>query len=279
MWANTILLTGLLLACAGQALGTKAGNVTFQLAARNLPKKDHITGPDSYVKLYEFTASEDNDSTTEPALNQYGKSSIKQDDYNPEWPDVFWFWWSPGTKQTLRFRIKDYDLMSHNDLLGNVDIDADALMQNPYRNVVLNLTESGGALIIKKTSPLVFKLRAENLPHKDKRWGYEGPSDPYVVVFFRHTADGADLGLAVSATITDEPNPAWLDVFEFSQYQPRAGQYLHFKVYDDDTFTADDFIGEATVAADELAQRRTPLQLDIGAKNGVGSLIVRLVGA
>ncbi|CAG7820357.1 unnamed protein product [Allacma fusca] len=235
--------------------GAQNYNVTFMLAGSKIPTQDGYSEADPFVKLYhgKKTASKKNVSTAD--MTRFGTTSAAHNDENPEWTEVFWFWYEPGTGQFLRLIVRDHDVLNVDDDIGYTDVDTDQLMnsQGQYR---ANLSTSG-ALLITRTTPISFKLKANNLPKKDRSWFSEGLSDPYCEVHYRKFRNAAnDEYLGVTSTISDVEHPVWPEIFQLSQYQPNAGQYLVFKLYDDDTMSRDDFLGEAVVSVDEMAKKR-----------------------
>ena len=66
-----------------------------------LPSADDYSNPDAFAKLwhyrYDNRTSENN--TGEPELNRFGTTDHVMNSDNPEWPEVFSFWYEPGTGQ------------------------------------------------------------------------------------------------------------------------------------------------------------------------------------
>ncbi|CAG7826147.1 unnamed protein product [Allacma fusca] len=97
---------------------------------------------------------------------------------------------------------------------------------------------------------LKFKLSAKGLSDKDDL----GTSDPYVELFYTEGSSTKETKFGRSATLTDDENPTWGDVFEFD-YDRSKGQRWHFKVYDHDNLREDDKVGNAWVQADDYVDK------------------------
>jgi len=253
-------------------------NVSFMLQGLNIPTHDGYSEADPFVKLYHGKRSGSNQNASTEDLTRFGTTSHASNDANPEWPEVFWFEYEPGTRQFLRFIVRDHDVLNVDDDIGYVDVDTDQLM-NMQGSYQANLS-TGGALVIKKTKPIVFKLKANNLPKKDRGWFSNGLSDPYAEVYYRKFKNAVnDEFMGYTSTITDVENPIWTETFELGQYQPGAGQYLVFKIYDDDTMTGDDFLGDAVVTVDDIAKKRgaTTVLLNGAGASSRANLVIEMI--
>ncbi|PKA51955.1 Elicitor-responsive protein 1 [Apostasia shenzhenica] len=88
-----------------------------------------------------------------------------------------------------------------------------------------------------------------------------GKSDPYVIMQYRNQERKSSVARGQGS------NPKWNETFKFVvQYPGTAGipHKLVFKLMDKDTFTADDFLGEACVYVEDL--------ILLGLEKGVGEL-------
>ncbi|CAG7832536.1 unnamed protein product [Allacma fusca] len=97
---------------------------------------------------------------------------------------------------------------------------------------------------------LRFKLSARGLPDKDDL----GTSDPYVILYYTEGTNTKEHKFGRSATITDNENPIWGDIFEFN-YDRSKGQRWHFQIWDHDNFREDDKVGSAWVIVDDYVDR------------------------
>jgi len=252
-------------------------NITFVLAATGLPSADDYSKADAFAKLwdYRYDNKTSGNNTGEPALNRFGTTAPVMNNENPEWLEVFSFWYEPGTGQKWHFEVRDHDVMNYDDVLGATDVDVDQFVahKGPYRAKL----SSQGYLLIKRTSPITFKIRATNLPPKDRVWGSEGPSDPYCTIYSRIHRAGEDTWLGETSTITDENSPIWPETFEYASYIPGQNQHLVFKVYDDDVFSADDDLGEALISVDELASKRGAVVYPLAHSTGRATITLQLM--
>jgi len=267
----------LFLVCCWVQSGHGTGqNITFTLSADSLPTPDDYTDADSFVKLYSYNGA--NSTNEEPT--RFGTTKVIMDNKNPSWPNVFWFWYEPGTRQTWRFKVVDHDVLNYDDEIGYVDVDVDNFMNKTSGNLNVSLS-NGGTIKIQRTSPLTFKLRATNLPPKDRTWRSIGLSDPYVECYYRvgrNTPEDRDVLFHTTAVIDDVESPIWEEVIEFSQYQMGADQYIHFKLYDDDLFSGDDSLGETPlIPADRLGKTEGSIEELLQRSNGRAKLTVELV--
>ncbi|KAK8935428.1 Elicitor-responsive protein 1 [Platanthera zijinensis] len=89
-----------------------------------------------------------------------------------------------------------------------------------------------------------------------------GKIDPYVVMQYRNQERKSSVARAGQGT-----NPKWNETFKFLVQYPGTSGIPHkiiFKIMDKDTFTADDFLGEATVHVEDL--------ILLGLEKGIGEL-------
>jgi len=252
-------------------------NLTFKLSAIHLPTQDDLSAADAFVKLYSYTSR--NGSATPPEdeleLTRFGTTDRTYNTENPEWSQVFWFWYEAGTGQKFFFKVVDHDVMNYDDEIGKTHVNVDELVSHKG-NFYANLS-AGGSLIIKKTQPITFRIKASNVPAKDRMWGYNGLSDPYVECYYRKTGSNEENLFHTTPVISDVENPVWPEPIEFGHYQPGRFQTMYFKVYDHDAFSADDFIGDALVAVDDLTKRRGSTTIELQRATGRPSLTLEMI--
>ncbi|CAG7838388.1 unnamed protein product [Allacma fusca] len=97
---------------------------------------------------------------------------------------------------------------------------------------------------------LRFKLSAKGIPDKDDI----GTTDPYVELYYTEDGSSKEHKFGRSATISDNENPVWGDVFEFD-YDRSKGQRWHFKIKDHDNLREDDTVGKAWVIVDDYVDK------------------------
>ncbi|EEF29232.1 Elicitor-responsive protein, putative [Ricinus communis] len=87
-----------------------------------------------------------------------------------------------------------------------------------------------------------------------------GKIDPYVIIHYRSQERKS------SVARDDGGSPAWNEKLTFKVEYPGQGDdyKLIFNIMDHDTFSADDFIGQATIYVKDL--------LELGVENGVAEL-------
>jgi len=101
-----------------------------------------------------------------------------------------------------------------------------------------------GKLLSPEHSPLkVTIVEARNLPAADAN----GKSDPYVQLLRTH---GLDHAAVKTKVVKKNLNPVWNETFEFSTSYKLHN--LKFKVFDHDTFSADELLGNLKVPMDLL---------------------------
>ena len=69
-----------------------------------LPSADDYSPPDAFAKLwsYRYDNRTSQNSTDEPELNRFGTTAAVMNTDEPKWPEVFTFWYEPGTGQVRR---------------------------------------------------------------------------------------------------------------------------------------------------------------------------------
>ncbi|KAM7263743.1 hypothetical protein ACFE04_001426 [Oxalis oulophora] len=102
----------------------------------------------------------------------------------------------------------------------------------------------------------VFLMNAKGLKHTD----FLGKIDPYVVIQYKDQERKSSI-LRGAGT-----NPTWNENIRFKVEFPGSGSNYNviLKLMDHDTFTADDFLGQATIYVKDL--------LALGVENGKGEL-------
>ncbi|KAJ6803018.1 elicitor-responsive protein 1 isoform X2 [Iris pallida] len=90
-----------------------------------------------------------------------------------------------------------------------------------------------------------------------------GSSDPYVIIQYRNQERKSSVARGGAGQGT---SPIWNETFKFLvQYPGVEGQHkLTLRIMDEDTFTADDFIGEATINVADV--------ITLGFENGIGEM-------
>ncbi|ODN02515.1 Copine-1 [Orchesella cincta] len=247
------------------ALCQESRNLTFTLAAKGLPAKDDISKIDPLVRVYQTTDGSD--------LEKFGASETILDTDDPEWVEVFWFLWKKGSNQKWKFEIRDADILDKDDALGGAEINVDEYVAGG-ENMTLNLSPQG-TLMVQKTTPIRFQLKAESLPKKDKPpqifaafTSDQGESDPYVKCYYRRGIGGEDKKFATTSTIDNVVDAAWDEIIEFGNYQKGTGMYLRFKVKDADSTSKDDDVGYALMEVDPFVEANVPKTLKVQNDNG-----------
>ncbi|CAG7824924.1 unnamed protein product [Allacma fusca] len=272
--------------CIHQAIGSPAGavasvNITFVLSAESLPCQDVglFSKPDAFVAIFSFLKS--------PGLSQkepqpFGTTSTIRDDSNPEWPDKFSYNWKNGTGQTWLFWVFDHDHVTSNDPIGAAEVSVDRFMESGG-SLRLKLYEEAGSIVITRypyrrtrTVPIAFKLSAKNLPPRDRIWGYMGASDPYAVISYQNGKNGRVNALHKTGIFTNKANPSWPRPIEFTQYEPKTNQTLHFHLYDRDLLSKDEFLGDVSIPADYLYERSGSVVVPLRNSEGNAAIVLEM---
>lgn len=237
---------------AAPAASTPSGtqnsyNLTFVLAAKELPVKKKNSLPDPYIKAFHRIGT-----TQTVDWTPIGQTDTLDDNANPQFNNVFWFMWNKGTGQQWHFEVKSHNTIGKDDALGQVDVNVDDYVLKSNQDLTVKLSD-GGNLIVKKTTPVRFSLYARNLPKMDT---FGGASDPFVECYWRRGRDGNDTMFAKTEKQDDKENADWTDIIEFSNYQKGTDQYWHFKVFDYDSTTGNDNLGDALVEVDPFVLKR-----------------------
>jgi len=239
--------------------GSTSGVLYFVLSARDLPLRDRVVGStvqDPYIKW----SVKDNVNHT---LVEAHKTKFRQGEPNPNWHDeVFSFDWRKGTGQIWRFEVMDKDApLNKDDAIGYLDVDVDAYVTNKNQQFSGKLSgTSQGSIFVSKTSPISFKISAQNLPKLD---AFKGLSDPYVKVFWSVGADGPKTQIHQTKTVKNVENAEWADEILFASYQFGTNQYLTFEVYDDDKIPRDDSLGTVTLEVDSFVRSKKATALKL----------------
>ncbi|KAL4295591.1 hypothetical protein GQ457_12G032040 [Hibiscus cannabinus] len=98
----------------------------------------------------------------------------------------------------------------------------------------------------------VFLVSAKGLENKD----FLGNMDPYVIIQYKGQERESSVARGKGS------NPKWREKFTFKAEYPGSGDdyKLVLKIMDKDTFSSDDFVGQATIYVKDL--------LAIGAEEG-----------
>lgn len=233
----------------------------FVLSARDLPLRDRSvakTVQDPLVKLYHKVNNRQKDWT------EFGVTSHINNQPNPDWTEVFSYDWVEGQGQQWRFEVIDHDLISKNDPMGFVEVNVDYYVLSKFQEVSARLS-SAGTLQVKGTSPVSFRLSADDIPHLDP---LDGKSDPYVECYWSVGKNGPQHLFGTTHVVKNVESADW-GRFEFANYQPGTNQFWTFKVYDKDPLPKDDVIGECTMEVDPFIRQKTTLikQLSEDPKN------------
>jgi hypothetical protein len=233
-------------------------NLTFVVSARDLPVKKKGAKLDSYVKVSHKTATLQNTGDWIPI----GQTETLKDTVNPTFLKVFTFEWTKGFNQKWHFEVKEPHTLSKDVLIGQADVTIDEYVLQKSQDMTVKLSE-GGSLVIKKVEPVSFRLYARMVPKMDP---LNGASDPFVVCSWRIGKDGNNTEFYKTKVVKDSENPDWNETIEFPNYQKRADMWWHFKVYDEDSVSGNDVVGEALVEIDPFVEKRaaksTPLSKD-----------------
>ncbi|XP_021295944.1 elicitor-responsive protein 1 [Herrania umbratica] len=102
----------------------------------------------------------------------------------------------------------------------------------------------------------VLLVRAKGLEDTD----FLGGMDPYVIIQYKGQERKSSVARGAGSS------PSWNERFTFTVEYPGSGDdyKLTLKIMDKDTFSADDFLGQATIYVEDL--------LAIGAENGNAEL-------
>jgi Ca2+-dependent lipid-binding protein len=243
-------------------------NLTFVVAAKDLTLKKKNSLPDAYIKVSHRTGQLAKITDWIPI----GQTDVIDDNANPEFNNVFWFMWNKGTNQQLNFEVKNKNTISKDDVLGTVNVNVDDYVLKNNQDLTVKLSDAG-SLILKKTTPVRFQLYARNLPKMDT---FGGASDPFVECYWRKGREGNDTKFFTTETQTDKENADWNEIIEFSNYQKGTNQYWHFKVFDHDSTTGNDNLGDALVEIDPFVQKRAAKinKLQSDNKDNKGTLTV-----
>lgn len=269
----------LVVACwvgSGHGVPTKQNNITFVLSAKDLPTQDDRSHADPFVKLYSYEGS----NATAEELNRFGTTDVIVNKDSPVWhTNVYWFLHEAGKQQKWRFVVVDHDILDYDDVIGQVDVDVDNFVRQSTGTLNVSLS-NGGSLKIQRTYPIVFKLRATNLPPKDRSWWSVGLSDPYVECYYRigrNSPESQDVLFYTTQVITDVESPVFDEIIELPQYVMNSDLFVHFKLWDADTLSGDDFLGETNlISTDLLGKRQGSVQELLLRSNGRAQLSIDL---
>ncbi|ODM92702.1 Synaptotagmin-9 [Orchesella cincta] len=244
-------------------------NLTFVVAAKDLPAKKKNSLPDPYIKVFSRIGTTQ---TADWTPITPGQTDTLDDNASPQFNNVFWFIWNKGTGQQWHFEAKSHNTIGKDDALGQVDVNVDDYVLKNNQDLTVKLSD-GGSLIIKKTIPVRFSLYARNLPKMDT---FGGASDPFVECYWRIGRDGNDTLFYTTQKQDDKENADWLDIIEFSNYQKATDQYWHFKVLDHDSTSGNDYLGDALVEIDPFVTKRAAKvnKLQSDNKDNKGTLTV-----
>jgi len=230
---------------------TSSRKIYFVLSARDLPTRIRgstgvATVPDPYVKIYH----KDNSSKE---WEELVKTKHVINSANPEWLEVVSFDWKRETGQKWRIEVRDFDVLSKDDLIDNFDVDVDNFVLVKKEELTTKLGH-GGYLDIKKTNPIHFRLQVEDLPKLDTGSG----SDPFVECFWSAGPEGKQHQFHKTETIDNAQNAKWEETVTFDRYQPGTNQYFTLKVFDKDVLKHD-VIGEVSFHVETYVKSGRPV--------------------
>jgi len=221
----------------------------FVLSARDLPRRERgvlgTTTQDPLVKVFYKSKAKNIE------WIEFGVTSHVNNERNPDWLEVFEFDWIEGAGQLWHFEIWDHDSLNKNDPMGFVDVSVDTYVLLKNQELATGLSE-GGSLFIKQTTPVSFRLYANDLPHLD---AFDGKSDPYAECYWSHGKDGPLRIFGKTQIIKNVESADWGRI-EFPNYQYGTNQHWTFKVFDKDPLPKDDVIGEAQFEVDNFVRKR-----------------------
>jgi len=237
-------------------------NITFVVAARDLPVKKKGSKVDPYIKIGHKTG------TLQEVTKDWlpvGETEKLKANNNPDFLSVLTYEWTKGKNQIWHFEVKAKHSISKDEILGTADIKIDEYVLQKNQDMTVKLSE-GGTLIVKKVQPVTFRLFARMVPKMDT---FNGASDPFVECYWRIGNKGNDTLFYTTKTIEDSENPDWNETIEFKNYQKGTDMWWHFKVQDSDSVSGNDFIGEALVEIDPFVAKRAAMnkKLSTDAKN------------
>jgi len=239
----------------------------FVLSARDLPRKDRgctgATVQDPLVKLLHKA------NRTQKEWTEFGVTPHINNQPNPDWNEVFSYDWIEGAGQQWRFEVYDHDLLSKNDPMGYAEINVDFYVLSKFQELSVKLvnptTKETGTLQVKYTTPVSFRLMADDIPHLDP---LGGKSDPYVECYWSYGKNGPQNLFGTTHIIKNVESADW-GRFEFANFRSGTNQWWTFKVFDKDPLPKDDVIGECEVEVDAFVRSKTTQikQLSDDAKN------------
>lgn len=257
---STILPT-----CPITGPGSRSATLHFVIGARDLPMRDRGLAGSSVQDPYVRWSVKD---SVNNELVKAGETKFKQNNPNPDWEDqVFSFEWRQRAGQIWRFEVLDKDTLNKDDIVGYVDVDVDSYVLQKNQELYVKLSDaSQGAILLKRVTPISFRLSAQNIPRLDV---FKGLSDPYVACYYSKGKDGSLTQFAKTKTIKNVEEAEWEEPVVFGMCQPGTNQYLTFKVLDDDKLPKDDTIGNVSVEVDQIIKSKvaTVLRLADDGKN------------
>ncbi|OXA59672.1 rasGAP-activating-like protein 1 [Folsomia candida] len=223
-------------------------NLTFVVAARDLPVKKKGAKVDPYIKVSHRTGTLQEAKDWAPI----GQTETLKENNSPDFLKVFTFEWTKGKNQQWHFEVKGKHTITKDEALGTADIKIDEYVLQKNQEMTIPLS-NGGSLIVKKVQPVTFRLFARMVPKMD---AFNGASDPFVECFWRFGNKGNDTLFYTTKVVEDSENPDWNETIEFKNYQKGKDMWWHFKVHDQDSVSGNDFVGEALVEVDPFVLKR-----------------------
>jgi len=115
-----------------------------------------------------------------------------------------------------------------------------------------------------ETIKLRFKISARDLPDKDN----VGKGDPYAEVYYTEDGKKDEIKIGKTATLTDQANPDWGDVFEFEFVRSKRQKWI-LKIYDHDNLREDDKLGLAYIEVADFVDKNQHLSQNLNKKGYV----------
>jgi len=252
----------------GGSMGKPSRDITFTIAARDLPLRERLVGgttQDPYVKCYAKDKSQQ-------GLQVLGDTKHRVNDRNPDFHEtIFTFHWMQGQEQVWRFHVMDFDPLNKDDPIGTVDVNVDDFARSKDNTYIVKLNEGQGTLVIRECLPVKFELGAKSLPKMD---AFQGLSDPYVQCFWTTCeTEAKPILFHTTKVIKNVQDCKWDEEIVFANFQPNTKQSWIFKVFDKD-IGKDDSLGEVKVSVDEFVNSQGILLCNLSMKEGDNSMLI-----
>eukprot|EP00408_Alexandrium_pacificum_P050979 CAMPEP_0171265638 /NCGR_PEP_ID=MMETSP0790-20130122/58226_1 /TAXON_ID=2925 /ORGANISM="Alexandrium catenella, Strain OF101" /LENGTH=291 /DNA_ID=CAMNT_0011734309 /DNA_START=48 /DNA_END=923 /DNA_ORIENTATION=+ len=251
-------------------------------SAKNLADKDGVFSghSDPYVRL-RLVADDDHTQVVASKRTKVLSGA------NPEWNETFKFAGleEPGA-YTLKLNVLDKDYFTKDDPLGETTIDLGTLSDSggfqAFDDVWIDgyifkaylsfeVSTAGGWGHSEDTASNLLRVVVKNATGlRDRDGFFGGKSDPYVQVTVTDSSGSVVAGPKKTTVQQDVgANPEWNEEFLFDEGLKHPGAYrLKLTVYDKDTATRDDFLGEAVFHLGTLKNSVDDKELDLSLTKG-----------